>query len=258
LSMENWLQTDALINPGNSGGPLIDLRGELIGINVAILEGAQGIGFAIPIKEVREALGEMFNPETASRWFGARVGVDAPLVVQSVESNSPAGKAGLETGDTILRINGQPAGDFMAFNRLLREGPGLNFNLTVGRTGGRRELEVALVPFAELFRQRLGVELQNLTPELSDQLGLGALGGVETGLFVSRIEKGSPAEEAGLEKYCVLGGIEGRRVRNDLDVFVVLSKLQRGKTAGLSVLVPQTRGDLILGYRERLARVKLR
>ena len=94
--MENWLQTDALINPGNSGGPLIDLRGELIGINVAILEGAQGIGFAIPIKEVREALGEMFNPETASRWFGARVSVDSPLVVQSVESNSPAEPGGAE------------------------------------------------------------------------------------------------------------------------------------------------------------------
>ena len=104
LSMENWLQTDALINPGNSGGPLINLRGELIGINVAILQGAQGIGFAIPIKEVREALGEMFNPETASRWFGARVGVDSPLVVQSVESNSPAGQAGLETGDCNLQM----------------------------------------------------------------------------------------------------------------------------------------------------------
>ncbi len=107
LSMENWLQTDALINPGNSGGPLIDLRGDLIGINCAILEGAQGIGFAIPIKEVREALGEMFNPETASRWFGARVGVDTPLVVQSVESNSPADLAGLKTNDTILQLNGK-------------------------------------------------------------------------------------------------------------------------------------------------------
>ena len=91
MSMENWLQTDALINPGNSGGPLIDLRGDLIGINVAILQGAQGIGFAIPIKEVREALGQMFNPETSSRWFGARVSVDGPLVVQSVERRQSGG-----------------------------------------------------------------------------------------------------------------------------------------------------------------------
>jgi len=258
LSMENWLQTDALINPGNSGGPLINLRGELIGINIAILEGAQGIGFAIPIKEVREALGEMFNPETASRWFGARVGVDTPLVVQSVESNSPAGRAGLETGDTVLRINGKAPGDFMEFNRLLREEPKLDFVLTVERAGERRDLNVPLVPFAQLFRERLGVDLQNLTPELVEQLGLGRLGGTESGLFVARVEKGSPADEASLSKYCVLNGIGRRRVRNDLEVFMALSQVGRGKTVDLSFLVPQTRGDLILGYQEELARVKLR
>jgi S1-C subfamily serine protease len=256
--MENWLQTDALINPGNSGGPLINLRGELIGINVAILEGAQGIGFAIPIKEVREALGEMFNPETASRWFGARVGVDSPLVVQSVESNSPAGQAGLETGDTILRVNGKVPDDFMEFNRLLREEPKLNFVLTVERGGERRDLNVPLLPFAQLFRERLGVDLQNLTPELVDQLGLGRLGGTESGLFVARVEKGGPADEAALTKYCVINAIGGRRVRNDLEVFMALSVVGRGKTTDLSFLVPRTRGDLILGYQEELATVKLR
>ena len=258
LSMENWLQTDALINPGNSGGPLINLRGELIGINVAILEGAQGIGFAIPIKEVREALGEMFNPETASRWFGARVGVDWPLVVESVESGSPAGQAGLETGDTILRINGQAPGGFMEFNRLLREEPKLNFVLTVERGGERRDLNVPLVPFADLFRQRLGADLRNLTPELVDQLGLGRLGGTESGLFVARVEKGSPADEASLSKYCVINGIGDRRVRNDLELFRAISQVGRGKTADLSFLVPRTRGELILGYQEETATVKLR
>ena len=258
LSMENWLQTDALINPGNSGGPLVDLRGELIGINVAILQGAQGIGFAIPIKEVREALGEMFNPETASRWFGARVGVDSPLVVQSVESNSPAGRAGLDTGDTIQQINGNAPGDFMEFNRLLREEPNLNFVLTVEREGGRRDLNVTLIPFAELFRQRLGIDLQDLTPALVDQLGLRPLGGVESGLFVLQVEKDSPAEQAALPKYCVINGIGGRRIRNGLDAFVVLSKLEKGDMTDLSVLVPRTRGDLILGYQEELATVKLR
>ncbi len=116
LGMENWLQTDALINPGNSGGPLIDLHGDLIGINVAILQGAQGIGFAIPIKEVRQALEQMFNPETASRWFGARVAVNWPLKVESVEDGSPAKTAGMKTGDIILRLDGQAPRDFMDFN----------------------------------------------------------------------------------------------------------------------------------------------
>ena len=99
LRMENWLQTDALINPGNSGGPLVDLRGDLIGINVAIYQGAQGIGFAIPIKEVREALADVFNPETASRWFGAHVSVTPPLVVKKIDPDSPAEEAGLKVGD---------------------------------------------------------------------------------------------------------------------------------------------------------------
>jgi S1-C subfamily serine protease len=258
LSMENWLQTDALINPGNSGGPLIDLRGELIGINVAILEGAQGIGFAIPIKEVREALGDLFNPETASRWFGARVSVDWPLAVESVESNSPAAQAGLAVGDTIARVNGRAPGGFMEFNRLLREEPDLEFVLTVDRGGARRDFNVALEPFADLFRERLGADLQGLTPELVEQLGLGRLGGTETGLFVARVEKDGPADAASLSKYCVINGIGGRRVRHDLDVFRALAPLGKGRTVELSFLAPQTRGNLILGYQEEVARVKLR
>jgi S1-C subfamily serine protease len=258
LSMENWLQTDALINPGNSGGPLIDLRGDLIGINCAILEGAQGIGFAIPIKEVREALGEMFNPETAARWFGARVGVETPLVVQSVESNSPADLAGLETGDTIVQLNGKAPGDFMAFNHLLREEPKFNFDLTVERAGAKTNLSVKLVPFADIFRQRLGADLQNLTPDLVDQLGLGQLGGLDSGLFVSQVEKDSPADDASLTKYCIINGIGRHRIRNDLDAFNVLTKLEKGARTDISYLVPQTRGDIILGYQEELATVKVR
>jgi S1-C subfamily serine protease len=260
LSMENWLQTDALINPGNSGGPLIDLRGELIGLNVAILQGAQGIGFAIPVKEVRQALGEMFNPETSSRWFGARVSVNLPLVVQSVDAAGPAAAAGLKVGDTILQINGRTPKDFMDFNQELREEPKLAFALKVQR-GGEREpldLHVQELPFAEVFRQRLGARLQELTPELVEQLGLGQLGGVESGLLVSDVEKGSPAAKAELRGYFVINGIEGHRVRNNLDAFNILSKMERGQSAELTVLVPQTQADVILGYQEGLTTVKLR
>jgi S1-C subfamily serine protease len=258
LRMENWLQTDALINPGNSGGPLIDLRGDLIGINVAILQGAQGIGFAIPIKEVREALADMFNPETASRWFGARVSVDPPLVVQSLQSNSPAAQAGLEIGDTVLRINGRAADNFMDFNRQLREETNLDFVLTIDHAGARREVKVPLVPFAELFREWLGADLRNLTPALVDQMGLARLGGTESGLFVERVEKDSPADAASLSKYCVINVIAGRPVRNDLDAFMALSEVGRGHRTDLSFLLPKTRGSLILGYQEEMATVKLR
>jgi S1-C subfamily serine protease len=258
LQMANWLQTDALINPGNSGGPLVNLRGELIGINNAILEGAQGIGFAIPIKEVRQALGEIFTPETASRWFGAEVSVDLPLSVGKIEPNSPALEAGLKEGDVIVELNGHAAGHYIEFTRALRESAGLNFDLTVSRDGRTLHLPLRLLTFADLFRRRLGVEFRELTPELVRQLGLETLGGQESGLLIGRVEKGGPAEEAGLREYDLIAGIGNRRARNWLDACMALAPLAAGRTAELSVLVPRTRGNLILGYREGSTGLKLR
>ena len=112
--MENWLETDALINPGNSGGPLIDFarrfdRHQLRDFGRRprhrLCHSDQG--------SARSAGRYVRNPETAARWFGARVAVDTPLIVQSVESNSPAELAGLKTGDTVVQLNGKVAGDFM-------------------------------------------------------------------------------------------------------------------------------------------------
>jgi S1-C subfamily serine protease len=258
LSMENWLQTDAMINPGNSGGPLVDLRGDLIGLNVAILQGAQGIGFAIPVKEVRQALGDIFNPETASRWFGAHLSVAPPLRVQRIEPHSPASQAGLKTGDTILAVDGHPAHDYMEFNRTLRESSKLTFDLSVQQNGELRQIKVRLMPFSELFRQRRGLDLQELTAELVGQLGLAKLGGLEAGLLISRVEKGSAAEKASLQEYDVVNAIGSQRVENYLDAFLAVSQIKAGETAVISVLVPRTRGNLILGYQEGAAELRLR
>jgi S1-C subfamily serine protease len=258
LQIENWLQTDALINPGNSGGPLVDLRGELIGINNAILESAQGIGFAIPIKDVRQALGEMFNAETASRWFGAQVGVEPPLVVRQIEPHSPAEQAGLKAGDVILDLDGHAASNYIDFTRALR-GPGdLNFNLTVRRDGEPRQMRLRLQPFAELFRRRMGLDLQELTPELIRQLGLENPDGRASGLLIAGVDKGSAAEKASLREYCVLIGIGDQRVRSYLDLHAALASVAAGEKADLTVLVPRTKGNLILGYRQAEAELKLR
>jgi S1-C subfamily serine protease len=258
LSMENWLQTDALINPGNSGGPLVDLRGEMIGINVAILQGAQGIGFAIPIKDVRQALRDIFNPETASRWFGAHVSIAAPLRVEKIDPLSPASKAGLKVGDTIVAVNNQPAFDYIQFNRTLRESASLNFDLSVQRDGEVKEIQLRLMPFQELFRQRLGLDLQELTPDLVAQLGLDRLGGLEAGLLISRVEKDSMAEKAGLREYDVLNAIGGPRVGNYLDAFFAISQLKPGESTEITVLVPRVRGNVILGYQQGTTELKLR
>jgi serine protease Do len=258
LRVENWLQTDASINPGNSGGPLVDLRGNLIGINVAIYQGAQGIGFAIPVTEVREALADVFNPETASRWFGAHVSVTPPLVIKKIDPASPAEEAGLKVGDDILTVNGKPAGDYIEFNRTLRDSKKMTFDLSVARDSQVQDMHVRMLPFEELFRQRLGVDLQELTGELVSQLGLENRGGVESGLLVSRVEKGGPAEKALLQEYFVVNGIGNHQVRNYLDAFVALSDYKTGSDAPLAVLVPRTRGNVIFGYLQRETEVRLR
>jgi len=258
LQMENWLQTDALINPGNSGGPLVDLRGELIGINNAILEAAQGIGFAIPIKEVRQALGEMFNPESAARWFGAQVTIDSPLLVRKIEPHSPAAQAGLEPGDVILDLNGHPAGDYIDFTRALLRPGDLNFDLTVRRDGEPRQLRLRLLPLTDLFHRRMGLELQELTPELVRRLRLENLGGTASGLLIAGVDPGSAAERAELREYYLINGIGNQPVGNYLDLHAALASVAAGDTAELSVLVPRTRGNSIIGYREAETEVKLR
>jgi serine protease Do len=258
LRMENWLQTDASINPGNSGGPLVDLRGNLIGINVAIYQGAQGIGFAIPVTEVREALADVFNPETAKRWFGGHVSATPPLVVKKIDSASPAEEAGLKIGDDILSVNGKPAGDYIEFNRTLRESPKMTIDLSVARDAEVRDIHVRMLPFEELFRQRLGADLQELTGKLVDQLGLGEFGGVESGLLVSRVEKGGPAEKASLQEYFLVNKIGNYPVRNYLDAFVALSDLKNGEDTRLAVLVPVTRGNVIIGYEAGQTKLRLR
>src|SRR5512137_2754640 len=136
LDIPNWLQTDAPINVGNSGGPLVNLRGELIGINVAVLnevmgQRAQGIGFAIPVRRVLEALSDIFPTEfVKAYWVGARVKVGTtPLVIGNVQPQSPAGKAGLKPGDAILQVNGKSPKSFIDFADLLADGAGSQVNL---------------------------------------------------------------------------------------------------------------------------------
>ncbi|HET7624023.1 MAG TPA: trypsin-like peptidase domain-containing protein, partial [Verrucomicrobiae bacterium] len=140
LNIENWLQTDAAINPGNSGGPLIDLRGELIGLNVAVYSQGQGIGFAIPIKQVNEALASFFIPETTdSLWLGVRLKCGGPsLVISQVQPGSPAEKAGVEAGDQLLRINGQAVSGLIPFHRLVRDSSNHEVSLLVQRGSEQR------------------------------------------------------------------------------------------------------------------------
>lgn len=249
LDVPDWLQTDAAINPGNSGGPLINLRGELIGINVAVLNQGQGIGFAIPVKRVSEKLAEIYSPEGMDgMWFGARVRPGSrPLQVASVQNDSPAGKAGLKPGDLILQINGRTPRGFIDFTAGLREaGEQRDLTLSIQRGNDRRTITIRQVPErtffnAELVRRKLGVTLQALTPELANGIGLFRT----EGLYVAGIDRGSPAAAAEMQRGMVITGIDGQTTDDVVGAAKKLHGKAKGDKVRLDLVIPVRRGGFI-------------
>lgn len=258
LAVPNWLQTDAAINPGNSGGPLINLRGELIGLNVAIAAEGQGIGFAIPIKQISEAVADIFTPErnvTHPRWFGAKIGLGtSPLTVTSVQPGSPADKAGLRTGDKLLQVNSRTPKGFIELNQWLRDSEQHQFALAVQRGNQRLNLSVDLVPFERLIRQKLGLDAQEIGGELAQNFGLKP----SAGLLVAGVEKAGPADLARIGAGFVVTEINGKGVPDFLNSIETISSLKKGAPATLTVLVPQRRGNYLLGYQAGTVTVKAR
>lgn len=145
----NFLQTDSAINPGSSGGPLINIHGEVVGINTAIIQQAQLIGFAIPINTVKEVMGMLIVGETERGWLGASavpVSIDEAadlsyfgsggLLVKEVTKGSPAESSGLKAKDILVEFNHEPIDNFVVFRRkLLALLPGQEIQLTVFRDG---------------------------------------------------------------------------------------------------------------------------
>jgi len=251
LDIPNWLQTDAPINMGNSGGPLVNVRGELIGINVAVLnevEGhlAQGIGFAIPIRRVLEALSDIFPTEfVKSYWFGARVKVGTtPLVISSVQPQSPAGKAGLRSGDAILEVDGKAPKSFIDFADLLAAGAASEERLAIRRGAAGKELAVELVPEKSVFnagmvRERLGLNLEELTPRVAERYGVGA----GEGFLVTGVEEDSQAAKAGLQRGMLVTGIDGRQPGDLCSAAKLLYPKKKGERVQLDLAVPQRMGN---------------
>lgn len=256
MEVEDWLQTDAAINPGNSGGPLVNLRGELIGVNVAVFRDGQGIGFAIPAKRVSAALAEMYSPETLeSLWFGARVRPGVwPLTVSSVQPDSPAAKAGLRAGDQILQVNGRQPRRFIEFIRALVDaGATRTVPLVFQRGTNRKTANVRLVRESsffnpELVRTKIGLTIEELTPQAAAALGLGD----KRGVIINEVETDSPAARAGLQKNMIITTVDGQvtwRDQQPAPAYVPVAKAlhakKKGETSRFEVIIPRRRGRFI-------------
>ena len=234
IKYDGLIQTDALINPGNSGGPLINIDGELIGINAAIVNQAQGIGFAIPVDKVRQTLVKLFNFRELNKvWFGVQVeeqdDSSRGIKVSSVEQGSPAYKANIKVGDYITKIDSKEILDILDFEKyILKKNVGDKLYFNINRGGREMKIDVILekapLPSIEkLALEKLGLYVQNLTPQIAKQLNLGWL---KSGVLISDVQKNSPAAEVGMEAGYVLVYVGQYRI-NSIDELSALLKIMR-------------------------------
>jgi serine protease Do len=257
---QTFIQTDAAINPGNSGGPLVNMSGEVIGINTAILSDTNayaGVGFALPSKTVAEVYNQLIGPEhrvargsigiqfdqvenpAIARVYGAGTGV----TIASVVAGSPADSAGLKIGDTITSVDGQKVtkGDELVADIASRK-PGSKVTLGFLRNGKLQQTSVTIADRAKLFAARLGedqdnddetaprptkfgVTVRKITPEMADRLEMPA----GKGVIVQDVKPGSFGEDVGLGRGDVILEINKQAVNSEEDFARIESSLKSGQ-----------------------------
>jgi serine protease Do len=237
---EDFIQTDAPINPGNSGGALIDDRGELVGINTAILthsEGSEGIGFAVPVNLAHQVMDQILKNGKVVRAYMGILPQDMTtemakafgqkevrgVVVGDVTADGPAQKAGVHRGDILLEVNGKSIANSNELRMTISMmQPGTNVKLTVLRDGSERELSVKLVEMPiETAKARPdsddctkvleGVEVATLSPNMADKLGLPTSA---TGVVVTDVGPSSKMVDAGLRKGDIIQEVNHQPVKN--------------------------------------------
>jgi serine protease Do len=215
----DFVQIDAPINPGNSGGPVVNIQGDMIGVATAIIGGAQGIGFAIPVDRARRIVDDLVRfGEVRAVWIGVRgqtlTSGNAELArpggfrVRSVTPASPAARAGVRSGDLIVSVDGTPIDSREAFETALStRGPGRPMRLLLRGSGGERTITVqGQAPPADLGSQIL-----------REQLGI-TVSAARGGLRINVVDRNGDAADRGIESGDVLLGLNGTRVTTVADV----------------------------------------
>ena len=256
---DDFIQTDASINPGNSGGPLFNTRGEVIGINTAIIAGGTGIGFAIPVNLAKELLPQLHDKGKVTRgWLGVMIQKVTPELAQSfriqqpngalvadVIEGSPAAKGGLQRGDVITGFDGVSIHDMHELPRMVANTPvGKQVKIDFLRQGKTSTVTITITALkedtpaspSEVARQ-LGMKVEELTPEVSQNLGIRHLEGV----VVLTVEEASPAATAGIREGDVIIEVNRQRVRTTEEYAKALRK-----GAGSPLLLLISRGESTL------------
>lgn len=259
---DDFIQTDASINPGNSGGPLVNLNGEVVGINTAIFSrsgGNVGIGFAIPISMARKIIDQLIaegsvtrgwlgvsiqdlNPELA-QYYGVKDGRGA--LIGEVFDGDPAAEAGIKPKDVVIEINGKAVQDSRDLSRMIADVPvGQKASVKLVRNGKERTVEVKIAKRTDdkethakkgvqgqTEQAGLGMTLAPLTPELARRLGMPD----EQGLVVVKVEKESPAAKAEVSEGDLILEINHTQIKTLDDCRAALSKVEKGQDIFLLV-----------------------
>ena len=266
---DDFLQTDAAINPGNSGGPLFNLRGEVIGINTAIVSGGAGIGFAVPSNLAKALIPQLEkNGKVTRGYIGVKLQNLTPelakalsvpqssgALINEVTKNSPGDKAGLKSDDVVVSLDGKKVESSSALSRTVAlRPPGATVNLGVIRGGKPQDVKVTLTSRPgeldqvgdargprpggsksqkdESNRQRIGLTLQSIDPRTAEANGLPTRGAV-----ITEVQPGSPADAAELAPGMVVTEAGGKKIASADDLSRVLKDAKPGSTILLRVQI---------------------
>jgi serine protease Do len=262
---DDFIQTDAPINPGNSGGPLFNMKGEMVGINTAIIASGQGIGFAIPIDLAKPLIPQLVTTGEVTRgYLGVSIQSITPdlakalkleerqgALVSEIVQGGPAAKAGIRQGDVIVGFNSEsikgahdlpaivaktPVGEEATIT-LQRNGKAQKVPVTVGKLPSER---VSSEESSQVGQSQWGLQLQDVTPQMARQRGLAD----EYGVLVIGVQPGSPAERAGLQRGDIIREVNRQPVQSVQDVRDAIAKADTHDS--LVLLVKRGQGSLFV------------